>query len=63
MALEKEIARIWDCGRKMEAVSRKKGISLKFSELVEIYGLDDFERKILQLILIADTSLDIQFFF
>lgn len=39
------------------------GVSLKFKELVEEYELDDFEKKVLQLVLVADTSLEFKALF
>lgn len=39
------------------------GVSLKFKELVEEYGLNDFKKKVLQLVLVADTSLEFKALF
>ena len=44
--------------RTMEDNGVNQGVSLKFKELAEEYGLDDFSKKVLQLVLVADASIE-----
>ncbi len=44
--------------QQMEETAVSNGISLKFKELAEEYRLNDFEKKVLQLVLVASSSIN-----
>ena len=48
---------------KMEKQAESKGVKLRFVELADKYSLDTIEQKILQLCLVADTSLEFRAIF
>jgi DNA polymerase III delta prime subunit len=58
--LDLEIKAMAEQRLQMEEETVNKGITIRFIELTEEYGLDDFEQKILQLMIASETSLELK---
>jgi AAA+ superfamily predicted ATPase len=58
--LEHEIEAMAARKRKMEKTAIQQGVCLRFRELAEEYRLEDFEEKILQLLIVSETSLELK---